>query len=533
MTAAVPSSYIVGPRSTDADLVRAAAAGDRRAFAVMYDRYADRLHDFCAGMLADRDAAADCVQDAFCTAATCLGDLREPDKLRAWLYGIARHQALRRIRDRRREQLSDAVPEVVSPDAGPDTMAGRSELANLIAEAAGGLSDRDRSVLELAYRHGMDGAELAEALGVSQTNANTMVYRLRETIEKCLGALLVARRAHATADRCPELAAILKGWDGQFTILMRKRISRHIESCQRCDHERRRMVNPVALLGAAPVFIPAPSWLRDRTLNEIQLTCSGTGMTSTAPTQHVPMGRPETMWPTDATPVDYAPQSADHDDGDTDEDERVKRRLLLLVSLFAGIPLAVLVLTIAWQYLPYVSVDQSGVTVPAPPSSVPAPVGPLTTAAPPNAPPSRPPSAVIRGPNTPAVAPPPVPNAGTAPQPLPAPQPDVLAPQPGPAASPPPALPNVLPPPLLPNVFAPPPGPAASEPPLPYVLPPDPAQQSTALAPVPTLLPTPLIPVPTPVPSAGQPPPGLGDSGLILPENVAPEPDPVLIPPPR
>ncbi|HKH53548.1 MAG TPA: sigma-70 family RNA polymerase sigma factor, partial [Mycobacterium sp.] len=240
MTAAVPSWDIVGPRSTDADLVRAAAAGDRQAFAVMYDRYANRLHDFCAGMLADRDAAADCVQDAFITAATCLGDLREPDKLRAWLYGIARHQAMRRIRDRRKEQLSDELPEVVSGEAGPDTMAGRSELSNLIAEAAGGLSDRDRSVLELAYRHGLDGPELAEALGVSQTNANTMVYRLRETIEKCLGALLVARRTRTTPNRCPELAAMLKGWDGKFTILVRKRIARHIESCHRCDQERRR-----------------------------------------------------------------------------------------------------------------------------------------------------------------------------------------------------------------------------------------------------------------------------------------------------
>ena len=50
-------------------------------------------------------------------------------------------------------------------EPGPDTLAARTELADLIAEAAGGLSDRDRSVLELAYRHGLDGPELAEALG--------------------------------------------------------------------------------------------------------------------------------------------------------------------------------------------------------------------------------------------------------------------------------------------------------------------------------------------------------------------------------
>src|ERR1700709_2367602 len=93
----------------DAPLARAAAAGDRSAFAAIYDRYADRLHDFCIGLLRDRDAAADCVQDAFCTAATKLPQLRDPDKLRPWLYSIARNEALRHLRQRRREEPTDML----------------------------------------------------------------------------------------------------------------------------------------------------------------------------------------------------------------------------------------------------------------------------------------------------------------------------------------------------------------------------------------------------------------------------------------
>ncbi len=260
---------------SDAELVCAAAAGDRRAFAGIYDRYADRLHDFCVGMLRDRDAAADCVQDVFCAAADRLSQLREADKLRPWLYAIARNECLRCIRARSRERVYDEVPEAESAEPGPDTMAARSELANLVAEAAGGLSDRDRSVLELAYRHGLDGPELAEALGVSATNAKKMAQRLRDTIERSLGALLVSRRVRSNPNACPELAAILDGWDGQFTVLMRKRISRHIESCPICDEERRRMVSPVALLGGVPVFIPAPEWLRERTLDKVNFTPAG------------------------------------------------------------------------------------------------------------------------------------------------------------------------------------------------------------------------------------------------------------------
>lgn len=242
----------------DAHLV-AAALSNPAGFAAIYDRYADRLHDFCVGMLRDRDAAADCVQDVFTTAATRLVQLRERDKLRPWLYAIARHKALARLRARRREEPTDEVPDTYSGDPEPEVLAARSELAALVAQAAGGLSDRDRTLLELAYHHGLEGPELADALGVSPSNANTLLGRLRSTIERSLGALLVARRRGRD---CPELATVLQGWDGQFTVLMRKRIARHIESCVACDAARRAMVNPRALLGAAPLLVPAPLALR-------------------------------------------------------------------------------------------------------------------------------------------------------------------------------------------------------------------------------------------------------------------------------
>src|SRR6478672_7629788 len=117
----------IGPDATDAELAVAATAGDRAAFALIYDRYADKLHDFCVGMLRDRDSAADCVQDAFCTAATKLPELREPDKLRPWLYAVARNEALRRLRERRRETPSDELPDDMSDEPGPETLAARTE----------------------------------------------------------------------------------------------------------------------------------------------------------------------------------------------------------------------------------------------------------------------------------------------------------------------------------------------------------------------------------------------------------------------
>lgn len=417
---AVPDWDIV----SDADLVGAALSGDRMAFAGIYDRYADRLHDFCVGMVRDRDAAADCVQDVFCTAATALDKLREPDKLRPWLYAIARNEALRRIRQRRREEPSEELPDEASGDAGPDTLAARNELAKLVAEAAGGLSDRDRAVLELGYRHGLEGPELAEALGVSTASAKKIMQRLRDTMERSLGALLVARQGQS-GNSCAELGAILAGWDGTFTILMRKRIARHIESCPTCDQDRRRMVNPVALLGGTPLFIPAPTWLRDRTLNRIQLTSASADLSSASTEAQSALPDAPTEQFAAADGLDAEPAA-----------KQPNGRVMLTMSLLIGVPLIVLALTIAWRYETNAPVSPKGITtsVTAPPSTTPEnPV--TTTAAPP--PPATPTAVVTAPPEQTTVAPPrAVPPPEQSPVPLP-PAAPVVTPQPSPRPLPP------------------------------------------------------------------------------------------------
>lgn len=536
---ALPSWHVAAP--TDAELACAAAAGDRRAFAQIYDRYADRLHDFCIGMLRDRDGAADCVQDAFCTAATTLSQLREPDKLRPWLYAIARSQALRRIRDRQRERLCDELPEAASGEPGPDTLAARSELADLIAQAAGGLSERDRSVLELTYRHGLSGPELAQALGVSQSNANNLVGRLRETIERSLGALLVARQARTNPARCAELAAILDRWDGQFTVLMRKRIARHIESCARCDQQRRRLVSPAALLGSAPVFIPAPSWLRQHALGQIRLTSASTS-TAADPGAHPGVGsgpprpattpalagiagpatdldRPTRQPPdaplahadtvtaprsTTATAADQQDAAAAHDQLDHNHHGR---RVMLLVALLVAALATSMGLTFLWlnHHRASTSITPADLNRPAPPprTHAPAPVIP-----------NNPPSAPTAGPQSPVPVLTVPPAPASAPVQTPAPvgpsqAPDVIPPTPpGPTRAPV----GPAPPPGWPAMPAPPP-----------VLPPR-AVPSTPPRSVP---PEPTWPRHPVQPSSPPPNSGTGGGGGVATSPVHPGPGPV------
>ena len=266
---------------SDAALVSAHLSGDRGALAAIYDRYASGLYDTAAAMLSDRHEAADMVQDVFCIAAERLGQLRDPERLKPWLYAVLRNEVYRRTKRRRRTTPTDfqssTVPDVVAPaDPGAEgASVAFAELASLVRAAAAGLDDRDQLILELSIRQGLEGSDLADALGVTPEQSYSLVHRMRERVDRSLGAFVVAKSGRR---ECAALDEILRDWDGEFSVLIRKRVARHIESCETCEETKGKMA-PLALFGAAPV-LAAPLGLRERVLeatSRIPTPGSGSG----------------------------------------------------------------------------------------------------------------------------------------------------------------------------------------------------------------------------------------------------------------
>jgi RNA polymerase sigma factor (sigma-70 family) len=257
--------------TVDAQLVTAYLAGDRNALASIYDLYASGLYDTAAAMLSDRHDAADMVQDVFCIAAERLNQLRDPNRLKPWLYAVLRNEVYRRTKKRKRTIPTDfqspTVPDVVAafdPNAEGATTS-FDELAELVRSAAAGLDERDRLVLELSVRQGLTGTDLADALGVSPEQSYSLVHRMRDRVEKSLGAFTVAKMGR---NDCHELASIVSGWNGEFSVLIRKRVARHIDECAICEKTRSKFA-PLALFGAAPAFL-LPFGLRDKVLAATQ-----------------------------------------------------------------------------------------------------------------------------------------------------------------------------------------------------------------------------------------------------------------------
>ena len=239
----------------DREIVAAIVAGDPAGLTAAWDRYAPALHSYCRSLVAEPADAADAVQDTFVVAASKLAGLREPDRLRPWLYAVARNECHRRLRSRARMADLDEAGEMTDATADVGASAERAELRGLVRAAIAGLNPGERDVIELSLRHELDGAELAGALGVPVNQAHALASRARGQLERSLGVLLVARTGR---EACPELSELLAGWDGQLTVLLRKRVGRHIEHCGVCGQRKRRELSPAMLLSALPVVLLPP-----------------------------------------------------------------------------------------------------------------------------------------------------------------------------------------------------------------------------------------------------------------------------------
>ncbi|MEU7998315.1 sigma-70 family RNA polymerase sigma factor [Micromonospora sp. NPDC049060] len=238
----------------DFTLVEAVRRGERAGLEGMYRRYADRLYTYARTMLREPEAAADAVHDAFLTASQRIDQLREPDRLRSWLYAIVRTECLRQLRERSRSLPLEEAGELAADIADPGTGVNADQVRDLVHTAVAALNPGDREVVHLAIRHDLSSADIGAALGVPTNHAHARLSRARSQLERALGALLVARTG---ARDCPSLADLIDGWQGRLTPTLRKRVSRHVESCAVCGLLRREQLSPAALLSAytAPAFL--------------------------------------------------------------------------------------------------------------------------------------------------------------------------------------------------------------------------------------------------------------------------------------
>jgi RNA polymerase sigma-70 factor (ECF subfamily) len=165
----------------EADLVRSAQAGDRPAFAVLIERYWDRLYRWLCRLTRDPTSAEDIAQETFLKAFAAVNSFRAGSNFRAWLFRIA-HNNFVNQRRAIRQNRKPLVPEVAEDPRGPVGETLSHEAVRLIAEAVAKLPSDFRGALTLRVEEGLSFRDIAEVLGITEETARWRVFKARQKL---------------------------------------------------------------------------------------------------------------------------------------------------------------------------------------------------------------------------------------------------------------------------------------------------------------------------------------------------------------
>ena len=168
----------------DALLAVRCQLGQPDAFDELVGRFHPALSTYARRLTGSDDAAADAVQEIWLRAVRALPQLREPERLRSWLFGIAH----RTLMDRFRQQY--ATQEITGVDleaaaAQPEDLT-VEERSVAVEAALSALPFLDREILTLFYLEELTLLEISNALAVPIGTVKSRLFRARHSLRAAM-----------------------------------------------------------------------------------------------------------------------------------------------------------------------------------------------------------------------------------------------------------------------------------------------------------------------------------------------------------
>lgn len=162
--------------------------GDARAFEALFQRYAKPIHGYLARVTGSPAAAEDLSQQTFLSLVRARGRFQDGARVKPWLYAIATNAARDWQRRKRPEDLTDegelpaGVPaeEPAARDAG---------LESAVQRALAQLPEGQRIPILLHRFEGMGFAEIAEAMGLTESAVKVRAHRGYARLRELLAGL--------------------------------------------------------------------------------------------------------------------------------------------------------------------------------------------------------------------------------------------------------------------------------------------------------------------------------------------------------
>ena len=149
-------------------LVRAAAAGDERAWSALVDRFSKLVWAIARNHRLSADDAAEVSPTTWLRLAEHIDRLQDPSKVGGWLATTARHESLRVLRGAGRQiPMGDDMPEPDRLAPAIDEELLRNERDSMLWQAFSRLPARDQALLRLLISDPMPSyEEIGAAMGM-------------------------------------------------------------------------------------------------------------------------------------------------------------------------------------------------------------------------------------------------------------------------------------------------------------------------------------------------------------------------------
>jgi len=177
---------------SDEDVIREVLAGNTGMFELLMRRYNERVYRAARAIVRAEQDAEDVMQQAYVNAFTHLAQFNGSARFSTWLTRIAINESLARVRRQGRYEAYDFEQATVQPFASrpasedPERQAFTREMRTLLEWAIDALPDGLREVFMLRDVEGLNTAETAECIGVSDDVIKTRLSRARAALRRLL-----------------------------------------------------------------------------------------------------------------------------------------------------------------------------------------------------------------------------------------------------------------------------------------------------------------------------------------------------------
>lgn len=151
-------------------------------FETIYEQFRKPLTAFIAKRITNQANTEDIVHDVFLKIHDRIETLKEPDKLPAWIYQIARNSIIDSYRKNHQIVNSADLLEIEQPES----ISAPEDLSRVVQSMIEKLPPQDKEALLLSDFQGMKQAEMAQLLGISLSGAKSRVQRARKKLKELL-----------------------------------------------------------------------------------------------------------------------------------------------------------------------------------------------------------------------------------------------------------------------------------------------------------------------------------------------------------